>query len=288
MTKFSFFFHVFIIISVNQSHGNKCFQEDCPPNYSISDIEACAANWDPFNASSIQALAYSKEKSKRSCAQLKETTNNGGWCLKNEKSRIIELPNNQSYSLPIPQHVAADDLILEQLDLLLKKNNGKYLSLIDFGAGVGQYGHALLAKDLNHRYMGYDGAGDVENYTGSFLSFFDLTIPLSLTRGDWLLCLEVGEHLPHEKEGEMIRNLHAHNKKGIILSWGMLGQLGHHHINNHSKKYIIKIFTQLGYIHDEITSNAFSTAAPGKTYKNYYKWFRNSVMVFRRKVELKD
>jgi hypothetical protein len=224
----------------------------------------------------------------RSCAEVKETTNTGGWCLKNEKSTIIKLPNNQSYSLPIPQHKEADDLILAQLDLLLNQKNGTYLFLIDFGAGVGQYGHALLAKDLNHRYMGYGGAGDVEKYTDSFLSFFDFTITLSLTRGDWLLCLEVGEHTPHEEKGKTIRNLHTHNKKGIILSWGILGQLGPHHINNHSKEYLIKIFTQLGYIHDEILSDAFSTAAPGKTYKKYYTWFRNSLMVFCRKVELKD
>jgi hypothetical protein len=288
MTKFSLFVHVLSIMSLGQTYGNDCFHKDCPPTYSIADIEACAANWDPFNASSIQALAYRKRKSMRSCAAVEATTNTGGWCLKNEKSRIIKLPNNQSYSLPIPWHCAADDLILEQLDLLLNQKNGKYLSLIDFGAGVGQYGHALLAKDSNHRYMGYDGAGDVEKYTHSFVSFFDFTIPLSLPRADWLLCLEVGEHIPHEEEGKMIRNLHAHNKKGIILSWGVLGQDGHHHINNHSKEYLIKIFTQLGYFHDEMMSDAFSTAAPGKTYNNYWPWFRKSLMIFRRKVELKD
>jgi hypothetical protein len=95
---------------------------------------------------------------------------------------IIALPNDQSYRLPIPQYVAVDDLILEQLDPTLNRNNDKYLFLIYFGAGVGQYGHVLLAKDLKHRYMGYDGAGDVGKFTHSFLSFFDLTTPFSFTQ----------------------------------------------------------------------------------------------------------
>jgi hypothetical protein len=263
-----------------------CYSKDCPPTYIIADIEACANRWDPFNVSDSQALGHLKRKSMHSCLEVKQTTTTGGWCLQNEKTRIVELPNNQSYRLPIPQHVEADDLIVEQLNLLLKQPDGKYLTLIDFGAGVGQYGHALLAMDQKHRYTGYDGAGDVEKFTYHFLSFFDFTIPLSLTRGDWLLCLEVGEHIPHNLEGAMIRNLHAHNKKGIILSWGVLNQNGHHHINNHSKDYLINIFSQLGYIHDVNMSHAFSIAAPGKTYKHYYPWFRESLIVFRRKVEL--
>lgn len=277
----------FSIISVSLSElAVLCYDKDCAPTYNITDIKASADKWDPFNINDTLALKFRKKASMDQCAD-NVKTNTGGWCLNKDKRRMVVLPNNQSYRLPT-NHQEADDLILEQLDLLLKQSDGKYLSVIDFGAGVGQYGHALLAKSLNHRYMGYDGAGDIEKYSQGFLSFFDFTIPLSLNRADWMLCLEVGEHIPHEDEGQVIRNLHAHNKKGIILSWSVLGQSGHHHINNHSNDYIIKIFTELGYFHDEKMSNAFRTAAPGKTYKNYHSWFRKSTMVFRRIVELKD
>ena len=37
---------------------------------------------------------------------------------------------------------------------------------------------------------------------------------------DWVLSLEVGEHVPSRYEDMYLRNLHAHNCKGIILSWG--------------------------------------------------------------------
>jgi len=91
----------------------------------------------------------------------------------------------------------------------------------DMGAGIGQYGHALLAKHPQAHYTGYDGAGNVEEFTHGFLNYFDLTLPLNLPVADWVLSLEVGEHIPHEHEHMMVRNLHAHNTKGILLSWAV-------------------------------------------------------------------
>jgi tryptophanyl-tRNA synthetase len=63
------------------------------------------------------------------------------------------------------------------------------------------------------------GAGNIEEFTNGFLKFFDLTIPLSLPRKDWVFSLEVGEHIPHQFEGMVLRNFHAHNCKGIVMSW---------------------------------------------------------------------
>ena len=47
-----------------------------------------------------------------------------------------------------------------------------------------------------------------------------------------------------------MRNLHAHNCRGIILSWSRLGQVGHSHVNNHGHGYVVKLFTELGYRHN--------------------------------------
>lgn len=92
-------------------------------------------------------------------------------------------------------------------------------SMNDFGAGVGQYGHALRARSESIRWRGYDGAGNVEEVTRGFVRFFDLSLPMSLPRADWVLSLEVGEHLPHALEPTYLRNIHAHNCKGVIISW---------------------------------------------------------------------
>lgn len=48
-----------------------------------------------------------------------------------------------------------------------------------------------------------------------------------------------------------IRNLHAHNDCGIVLMWAHLHQGGLGHINNHNPKYLLGIFSALGYVLDK-------------------------------------
>ncbi len=74
----------------------------------------------------------------------------------------------------------------------------------------------------------------------------------------------------------MIRNLHAHNTKGMILSWARIGQPGHGHVNNHSSQYLVKLLDELGYDYDEAASVALRAAAT-------YRWFRNTIHIFRRR-----
>ena len=154
-------------------------------------------------------------------------------------------------------------------------HNLKKLSFNDFGAGVGQYGHALLSKDPGFLWRGFDGAGNIEAVTDGFVDWFDLTLPLSLPRAHWVISLEVGEHLAPSDESMFIRNLHAHNCLGIILSWALPGQNGYHHINTHSNHYVIDIFLGLGYFYNEPLSQEFRSGAK-------YDWFRHSIMVFER------
>ena len=91
------------------------------------------------------------------------------------------------------------------------------------------------------------------------------------------MSLEVGEHVPHRHEMMVIRNLHAHNAKGLILSWAKLGQRGKSHINTHSMQYLLKIFTELGYDYDEAASMAIRAKAK-------YHWFKHTLMIFRRRL----
>jgi hypothetical protein len=150
------------------------------------------------------------------------------------------------------------------------------VAINDFGAGVGQYRAKLLPMHPHLNYQAYDDAGNIAQYTSGFVKRFDLTLPLALPSADWVLSLEVGEHVPSKYEGMLIRNLHRHNCRGIILSWGILGQGGHSHINNHSNKYIRDIMESLGYVSDIKLESTMRTA------KGQYSWFRNSIMVFRR------
>lgn len=72
-------------------------------------------------------------------------------------------------------------------------------------------------------------------------------MPLSLPRADWLLSLEVGEHIQSRHEAMVMRNLHAHNCRGLILSWGEIGKAGVGHVNNHSPAYLRQLLEELGY-----------------------------------------
>ena len=49
------------------------------------------------------------------------------------------------------------------------------------------------------------------------------------------MALEVAEHVPNLHEEQLVRNLHAHACRGVILSWAILGQAGTSHVNNHDK-----------------------------------------------------
>ena len=149
-------------------------------------------------------------------------------------------------------------------------------SISDYGAGVGQYAVEFKKAMPELIYFGYDGAGDVEAHTSGLLRWFDLTQPLNNPVTDWVMSLEVGEHIPSKYEGMFVRNLHRHNCRGIILSWGIIGQGGTNHINNHSNEYVSAIFEELGYKRDS------DLEALLRRKENSYPWFVQSVMAFRR------
>ena len=48
---------------------------------------------------------------------------------------------------------------------------------------------------------------------------------------DWVICMEVAEHIPREFEHVFLLNLVASAQKGVLLSWGLPGQNGIGHVN---------------------------------------------------------
>lgn len=265
---------------------------NCPRQYSLEDVEKSAnavitkeigdymdfALQERRHASQISCLA-------RDFSGTDHHTDSGGYCLgaflqvsqdsgRNPEQVILPFPDRP---ISIPRgHIAAPKSMLECLYSFIEKE--RITSFSDFGAGLGQYGMDLERKyPTSLLYRGFDGAGDVEVYTQGFLRFFDLTIPLNLPVSDWVMSLEVGEHVPSHLEGMMIRNLHAHNCRGIVLSWGVPGQNGLNHINLHDNEYLIDIFTQLGYVHDAKESNRFRDMSLTDS-----PWFAKSFMVLRR------
>jgi len=262
--------------------GTPCgYYLECERNYTAQDVDASASS---CPAGATRALEQARRRARVACEASDSVLSSGGWCLTKGEPNV-QLDRNQSYYLPV-HHGVADGIVVGVLKKLLRRrasdDGARFWSITDFGAGVGQYGHALLSFD-DFPYRGYDGAGNAEQVSGGFLRFVDFTLPLCLPRTDWVMSLEVGEHVPPEHEASYVRNLHAHNCRGVILSWAKPRQAGHSHVNNHANAYVIRLFEELGYEHLQNLTRALRWgqrhAVPGW---HQFRMLRYTLLAFRR------
>lgn len=106
------------------------------------------------------------------------------------------------------------------------------------------------------------------------MKFADLTVPQYFEhKYDWVMSLEVGEHIPAEYENIFLDNLARHADKGILLSWAVEGQNGHHHVNNYNNDYVIECMRERSFEYDAATSLRTVAALP---------YLKNTLMVFRK------
>ena len=164
-----------------------------------------------------------------------------------------------------------DQALAKNLALFFKNNNAN--SIIDLGAGEGKYSEYFTQQGIFTSC--YDGNPDTQTLSNGRCAVINLTEKINLNKHDWVLSLEVGEHLPQKYEDILIDNLNAVNIKGIVLSWAVKGQGGDGHVNEQSNEYIKQKFLDLGYIVDleaeqELRKDVIAS------------WFKNTIMVFRR------
>ncbi|XP_047736464.1 uncharacterized protein LOC108676514 isoform X2 [Hyalella azteca] len=180
-------------------------------------------------------------------------------------------------------------------------------SVADFGAGLGKYGMCLLRKNqtdfrldekqkkqynddmkkamknLKHKpqiiysWHGFDGGFAIEEVSGGFIAHADLSEEgLWLGRKwDWVMSVEVGEHIDPKHEGHFLDNLVRHACAGILLTWAVEGQRGHFHVNNHNNDYIKQKMLDRGFVSDEEAEKRLRARSIG--------YLANTSMVFRRK-----
>jgi len=176
---------------------------ECERDYRLDLVKKSAAEHEVFDPILRQDNARARHLAQSKCKRGPgEILQEGGWCLLRAGARLVELPNGHSYWYP-RHHLSADPGILRYLVSMVDEN--PEVTINDFGAGVGQYGHELMAARPKAKYLGYDGAGNVEHWTHQFLQWFDLTKPQALPKADWVMSLEVGEHVPHASEPMVFR-----------------------------------------------------------------------------------
>lgn len=142
----------------------------------------------------------------------------------------------------------------------------------DFGCGDGSYVRRLRERGIH--CDGFDGNQSTPTLSPG-CGALDLSEPQILPHSyDWILCLEVGEHIPADRESVFLDNLRRHNSAGIVLSWAIPGQGGDGHVNCRTNEYICREMAHCGYAMDFLASQAFRDCAS-------LAWFKRTLMVLR-------
>lgn len=156
-------------------------------------------------------------------------------------------------------------------------------SVLDLGCGVGQYGrHFHRHPEMGIRWLGVDGSEHIEEATHGHVKFGDLSLgmpQIARQKWDWVMSLEVGEHVPRANGGEasFMHNLAAWATKGIVLSWALPGQPGEAHVNCQAAEYLQCAMGLLGWQLDGKQTARLQNA----TLAHPCWWLENSLLVFR-------
>ena len=177
---------------------------------------------------------------------------------------------------PIGGNDIFDKSLADAIVSYLKKNNIEKIA--DFGCGCGQYTFHFEKNKI--RCDGFDGNPNTPTITKNKCKVLDLSKTFkSEKKWEYIVSLEVAEHLPQKFEKTFIENLHENNTKGIILSWAVIGQGGHGHFNERNNDYVKNLFEQLGYYNDDNEENILRNNAS-------VRWFKNTIMIFKKKLFL--
>jgi len=103
-----------------------------------------------------------------------------------------------------------------------------------------------------------------------------LTLPQYwLPRYDWVLSLEVLEHIPAKYEKVALDNIDRAAGHGVVLSWAVPGQPGFHHVNNRTPTYVNQTMLDRGFTLDLKASLVLRDRAT-------FRVLQNNIMVFVR------
>lgn len=156
-----------------------------------------------------------------------------------------------------------------------EKGSKAKLHVIDFGCGRGEYIRKLNRDAKNVVAKGVDGNPATPALTDGAGQVADLATDLDLGVRDWVMSIEVAEHLPPKFESAFLKNVHKHNREGVVLSWAVPGQGGHGHFNEQPNDYVREKFREMGYVSDKGTEEFLRNSA-------HFGYLKQTIMVFRR------
>lgn len=144
----------------------------------------------------------------------------------------------------------------------------------DFGCGNGKYVEHLNQSGINA--IGFDGNPITSTIPNCKVQ--ELTNTFQLEPVDFLICLEVCEHVPKEYESNLLDNINRNLNSGgiLVLSWAVEGQGGLGHVNCKNNDYVINKLNDMGYSYLEFTSKSVRNTTTNA------EWFRNTIMIFKK------
>lgn len=149
----------------------------------------------------------------------------------------------------------------------------KCRSVVDLGCGLGDYVNEISKAGISAE--GFDGNPYTAQLTGGRCQTLDLSVNADLRIYDWVVSLEVGEHIPKDYEQCFIDNVTKSAKRGVIISWAIEGQGGFGHVNCQNNEYIKTEFEKRGFINQSLDEQHLRNHAS-------LEWFHNTIMIFTR------
>lgn len=149
----------------------------------------------------------------------------------------------------------------------------KNKSIIDLGAGLGQYCKVISKYTTCHPY---DGAKNIEIVTKGKVKFLNIADKINFDcLHDVVMSIEVGEHIPKEYEDIYIENLIKCSRNIVIITWARKEQGGFSHINEKDKNEVASLFESKGLKWDDSIHNKLFS-------KSKIPYIRNNLMVFSK------
>lgn len=151
-------------------------------------------------------------------------------------------------------------------------------TVVDLGAGLGHYGKLFQNTSIK-KWTGYDGAINIKEATDGYVRFMDLTQPHASDErpcvgADWVLSLEVAEHIPSQYQEAFLRNIRCHAKLGAVVSWALPGQTGIGHVNEKPEEEQHAAMKRWGFQVDQVMTKEIRGVAQ-------LSYFRRTVTVYR-------
>ena len=168
-----------------------------------------------------------------------------------------------------------DARLLEAIKAVLPRG----CSVIDLGAGVGRTVQALRDAGWPHT-DGVDGIPGISALSMGLVAELDLTGRYVWYRAyadapdakqeeigwrpDAAICIEVGEHIPEDKQEWFLNNLADSARSYLIVSYALPGQRGRDHVQCRSPEWVANQLGIRGWsLSEDITILARSIAGKG-------------------------